>query len=194
MKITKSYLKQIIKEELEESTQMSYDPNPGKDIDGSTLPMWTSKEVPDSQETTDNRAWSELLNKQNKTPDEVKQIVQQAKADPKKAISLAMRAGIFNGKIVVAGDEQLGKLMSAGQFGSKAREIAKNALQKRSSGNVSRAATARRMDKMYGGTGKDVDLGQIGAPVPQIREGKVTKSFIEQIIKEELNKLKLEIE
>jgi hypothetical protein len=182
MKISKSYLAKVIAEELKkEATQQSYDPNPGKDADGSRKPMWTSKEVPDSPETADKKAWFELVNAAKKTPEQIKQIVKQAKADPEKAKSLAGRTASIDGKILVAGDEQLGKLMSSGQFGKQAREIAKNVLQKRSSGKVSRTASYRKTNKMFGLDPKDVETGDIGAPVAQIRESDIKEMIMQEI-------------
>jgi len=191
MKITQETLKRIIAEEIgyqKEATQQQYDPTPGKNADGSRASSWTSTEVPSDPKAADQKAWFDLVNASSHTPEQIKQIAQQAKADPEKAKSLAGRTASINGKILVAGNEQLGKLMSAGQFGKEAREIAKNVLQKRSAGQVSRLASYKKTDKMFGGTGKDVDLSAVGASVGQIRET-ITKEALKRIIKEERDAL-----
>ena len=196
MKISKETLKRIIAEEMEyqkEATQQQYDPTPGKNPDGSRAPSWTSTEVPDDPKAADKKAWFDLVNARQHTPEQITQIAQQAKADPEKAKSLAGRTASIDGKILVAGSEQLGKLMSAGQFGKEAREIAKNVLQKRSAGQVSRLASYKQTDKRLGGTGKDVDLSAVGAPVGQIRET-ITKETLKRIINEERERLLAESE
>lgn len=182
MKITKSYLMQVIKEELEEARPAPYDPVPPKHMRSPEDQKYSGYEE-DFMSSKDSEHWLQLIaNDHAQEPGNLQKIIAIAKKDPRRAKSLGKHTRSIGGKIVTLGSEKLGQMVASGAFGKEARDIAKAEAERWSQGQVARAQNIKKR------TGQ-ADLSNIGAPIAQVREGKITKSYLKQIIKEELESL-----